>query len=401
MPNNPSYTGLRDFVLKMLDQKQQVEYNELVEKASRSSIAEAVLKNALDELVEEGVIASRSVGGILTYYPLQEAEKLRKVLIVEDDKNISKLMAISIGSEFKINQIYDGAEAIRFVRGEKPDLVVLDLMLPHKDGLDICQTIKQDPQTANTIVILVSAMDPTMNRFKGIKYGADYYIRKPFDPNELRSLVTIFLRKKGKRFDPLIDLPDEERITKGIEHSLSAGGYTLGTLKIDNLKGYAQKFGERSTIFVVRLISQLLQDIIKNRAKDIFLGFLNSDEFFVAGGKEEVRVLVDSINKEFDAVLPFILADLGYKQPDLDIDSVFESNAIQRPRLVFKEIEKGGLMKRREKILKSRGAKETKDIGSYTYDELQEMLGREDLDIKITRDNSSIRLQIGKNDEKD
>ena len=58
-------------------------------------------------------------------------------------------------------------------------------------------------------------MDPTSNRFKGIKYGADYYIKKPFDPKELRSLVTIFLKKKGKRFDPLIDLPDEERISEG------------------------------------------------------------------------------------------------------------------------------------------------------------------------------------------
>ncbi len=160
---------------------------------------------------------------MLTYYPLQEQATLRKVLIVEDDKNINKLMAISIGRGFEVNQIYDGGEAISFVRKNKPDLVILDLMLPHKDGLDICQTIKSDPNVSGTVVILVSAMDPTSNRFKGIKYGADYYIKKPFDPTELRSLVTIFLKKKGKRFDPLIDLPDQEGISNEIEHSIKEG----------------------------------------------------------------------------------------------------------------------------------------------------------------------------------
>ena len=170
---------------------------------------------------------------------------------------------------------------------KRPNLVILDLMLPHKDGLDICRTIKSDPELNNTVVILVSAMDPASNRFKGIKYGADYYIKKPFDPKELRTLVNIFLRKKGKRFDPLIDLPDEERLSKELERSIKESNeYTIGTLKIENLGTYARKFGEKPAVVILRVVSQLLQDDIKKYGQDIFLGFLNSDEFVIAGKKD-------------------------------------------------------------------------------------------------------------------
>ena len=124
------------------------------------------------------------------------------MLIVEDDKNINKLMALSIGKGFEISQIYDGGEAIEFVRKNRPDLVILDLMLPHKDGLDICQTIKSDPSISGTIVIMVSAMDPTSNRFKGIKYGADYYIKKPFDPSELQEPCDHIPEEEGQEVRP-------------------------------------------------------------------------------------------------------------------------------------------------------------------------------------------------------
>ncbi|MFI5412578.1 MAG: PleD family two-component system response regulator, partial [Candidatus Micrarchaeales archaeon] len=255
--NNASF---KDDLMNIINERQQISYNELSDIAFSRGVEETMLKGALSDLEKDKTIASRSNGGILTYYLLQEQEQLRKVLIVEDDKNINKLMGLSIGKGFEINQIYDRGEAIGAIREKKPDLVILDLMLPHKDGLDICQTIKADPQLSSTIVILISAMDPTSNRFKGIKYGADYYIKKPFDPNDLRSLVTLFLKKKGKRFDPLIDLPDEERISTQIENSIKQGGsYKIGTLRIDNLGTYAKQLGERAAIVLLRLVSQLLQ----------------------------------------------------------------------------------------------------------------------------------------------
>ena len=391
MVDNKKLDADSDAVLAMIREKQQIARNEL----SSLNIDEQKLNKILSSLEAGKLISSRSSGGLLTYYSLQEENPLRKVLIVEDDKNINRLMALSVGKEFEISQLYDGEEAIKFIRTNKPDLVILDLMLPHKDGLDICQTVKMDKQTSNTTIILVSAMDPTNNRFKGIKYGADYYIKKPFDPSELRSLVTLFLKKKGKKFDPLIDLPDEERISNAIEQYISASSgqdYKIGILKIHNLKTYIEKFGEKSGMVVIRLISQILQDSIKSQ-ENTFVGFLSSSSFVMSGTAENISKVVSETEKEFNAVLPFILQDEGYKTLDLNLESMFESKEIPKLSLVFNEISKDKLRERRKEILST---KPSERIGAYTYQELQKLLENEALDIKITRDNDQVKLQIGK-----
>ncbi|MGD0728790.1 MAG: response regulator [Candidatus Micrarchaeaceae archaeon] len=398
MGENTNAGSISD-IFDVINERQQISFNELSDMAFSRGIEKDRLKKALSELEKMKVIASRSRGGVLTYYPLQEQGSVRKVLVVEDDKNINKLMALSIGRGFEINQIYDGGEAISFVRKNKPDLVILDLMLPHKDGLDICQTIKSDPSISSTIVILISAMDPTSNRFKGIKYGADYYIKKPFDPVELRSLVTIFLKKKGKRFDPLIDLPDEEGLSKEIEHSIKENEeYTIGTIKVGNLGEYANRFGADSALVILRLISQLLQDVTKNSEQNIFVGFLESEVFLIAGPKKDIGMEVEHLKNEFNAVIPFILQDNGYKTIALDIDHLFETKEVPRLSLVYEQIKKERIKEQRSKILQSKGASKN-DIGAYTYDEIRKMIGNESLDIRITRNGSDVKLQVSK--EKD
>ncbi len=389
-------TSTKEDIVAIINDRLQVSYGELSDIAFSRGIGEGELKGALSELERDKHIASRSSGGILTYYPLQSDNEFRKVLIVEDDKNINKLMSISIGKGFETMQIYDGGEALRMVKEKRPDLVILDLMLPNKDGLEICQEIKSDEQLRNTIIILVSAMDPTSNRFKGIKYGADYYIKKPFDPNELKSLVTLFLRKRGKRFDALIDLPDEERISSQLEHSIKQGEtYVIGALKVDNLATYAERLGENSAMVILRLISQLLQDSVRSHGEGTFVGFLNSDEFVVAGMKEGVNSIVTEVTQEFNAVIPFILQDAGYRKIDLDVESLFESKEVPKLSLIFTEYQKDQLLARRNEVLKKKGARQDTP-GAYSYEELQKIFGREDLDITIKRDERGVRLQVGK-----
>ncbi len=387
----------RKDLTEIINERQQVSYNELSDMAFSRGVEEARLKDCLSELERDKTIASRSSGGILTYYILNGADEIRKVLIVEDDRNINKLMALSIGKGFDVRQIYDGGEAIQAVRKDHPDLVVLDLMLPNKDGLDICQTIKSDPAIKDTIVIIVSAMDPTSNRFQGIKYGADYYIKKPFDPHEIRSLVTIFLKKKGKRFDPLIDLPDEERISSQLEHSIKQGGqYSIGTLKIAGLGTFAEKFDKRAAMAILRLVSQLLQDSVKSQSGNAFVGFLNTTDFVVAGPRDGLDRVVDEVKEEFSAVLPFIMQDAGYKQINLDVDALFESREAPKLYLTFTESEKEQLKERRNEVLRDKGVEPTVTPGSYSYSELQKIFGSDDLDVVITRDDTGVKLQVGK-----
>ncbi len=385
-------------IISALNERQEVTYNELKAFAQSSGIDEELLGRSLRELERANAIASRSSGGIPTYYMLQEKQVLRRIMIVEDEKNINKLMALSIGKEFDITQIYDGTEALRRIKFEKPDLVVLDLMLPGVDGLEICQQIKRNSNLRDTIVIIVSAMDATSNRFKGIKYGADYYIKKPFEPGELRSLVTIFLKKKGKKFDPLIDLPNEDKISDAVEKALKAKekDYEIGRIRVDGLAGLAEKFGNQSGITILRLVSQLLQDKVKESGSDLFVGFLNGDDFVIAGERRSVNKVAANIQSEFTAVLPFIYQSEGYKPIELGIDDIYGAD---KPRLslVYNTIERSFIAERRAEVLKDKEKGPEKDIGAYTYEELRHMLGSDGLDITITRDpDDGVRLSVGK-----
>ncbi len=388
-------TDIKPDIISMINDRQQVTYSELRSFASSLGVGEDVLRRGLGELEAANAIASRSSGGILTYYILQSEPALRRIMIVEDDKNISKLMSLSVGKGFDITQIYDGKEALEKIKFEKPDLVILDLMLPGADGLEICQTIKKTPNLNDIIVIIVSAMDATLNRFKGIKYGADYYIRKPFDPVELRGLVTIFLKKKGKKFDPLVDLPNEDKISDAVEKAVKEDDdrYELGRMRVNGLAEFANRFGTDSGVTILRLVSQLLQDKVKERGSKVFVGFLNGDDFVVAGDSKNIEKLIADIKSEFSAVLPFIYQSEGYKPMELGIDDIYGAET-PKLDLVYTEIEKDFLMEKRSEILREKGEKTY--IGSYTYDELRKMLGSEKLDITITRGQDGVRLSIGK-----
>ncbi len=387
-------TDIKPDIISMINDRQQVTYNELRSFASSMSINEDELRRDLKELETANAIASRSSGGILTYYILQNEPALHRIMIVEDDRNINKLMALAVGKGFDITQLYDGKEALEKIKYEKPDLVILDLMLPGADGLEICQSIKQNPGLSDTIVIIVSAMDPTTNRFKGIKYGADYYIRKPFDPVEVRSLVTIFLKKKGKKFDPLVDLPNEDKISEAVERAVKddVEGYELGRIRVEGLAEFARKFGTDSGVTILRLVSQLLQDKAKERDANLFAGFLNGDDFVVGGERKTIEKSIGDITAEFSAVLPFIYQSEGYKPIELGIDDIYGAE-MPELELSYSPIKKDYIMEKRSEILEN---KEKPDIGSYTYDELRKMLGSGELDITITRSSDGVRLSIGK-----
>ncbi len=395
--------GIEDIesdIMSLINDRQEATFEEIKEYANSLEISGDDLKKGLSELEKASAIASRNSGGILTYYMLQEIQQIKRIFVVEDDPNINKLMTISLGRGYDITQIYDGNEAIDRVKLEKPDLVVLDLMLPGADGFKVCETIKKEQELRDTVVIIVSALDATTNRFKGIKYGADYYIKKPFDPDELRSLVTIFLKKKGKKFDPLIDLPNEDKISESLEKAIqdSDSDYEIGRLRVEGLAGFANRFGNEPGVTILRLVSQLLQDKVREAGGDAFVGFLNGDDFVVAGSTKNVEKIVNSTKSEFQAVIGFIYQSEGYKPMERGIEDIFIA---QNPAvaLVYSEIKKDSILARRAEVLK--GKKKGEEIGAYTYDELRLMLGSENLDITITRGGNGVKLSVGKHAEKE
>lgn len=123
---------------------------------------------------------------------------MKKILIVDDDANILRLVHMSLDEEgYELHQAEDGESALDTARRVRPDLVVLDLMLPDKWGYAVCEEIKKDPETQNALVLILTARGSSPSRALGGLKGADDYMVKPFQPRALREKIKKLLDRGG------------------------------------------------------------------------------------------------------------------------------------------------------------------------------------------------------------
>jgi DNA-binding response OmpR family regulator len=119
-----------------------------------------------------------------------------RILIVEDDPDIAQLVARYLDKAgFVTERIANGRDALQAVAARRPDLMVLDLMLPHMDGIEICRTLRAAPGTAGLPIIMLTARADESERIVGLELGADDYMAKPFSPGELVARVRALLRR--------------------------------------------------------------------------------------------------------------------------------------------------------------------------------------------------------------
>jgi len=119
-----------------------------------------------------------------------------KVLVVDDEEYIQHILNFSFGAEgYEVITAADGEEAVKIARSEKPDIIVLDIMMPKMDGYEACKQIKADPQTQDIPVILLTAKGREVDRKLGAEAGADDYVVKPFSPGRLIERVEGFIKR--------------------------------------------------------------------------------------------------------------------------------------------------------------------------------------------------------------
>jgi DNA-binding response OmpR family regulator len=115
------------------------------------------------------------------------------ILVVDDEKNIVQLARLYLNNEgFQVETAYDGAQALEKVKAVRPDLVVLDIMMPELDGLSVCRELRK---SGNIPIIILTARSDEVDRIVGLELGADDYVTKPFNPRELVARVKAVLRR--------------------------------------------------------------------------------------------------------------------------------------------------------------------------------------------------------------
>ena len=118
---------------------------------------------------------------------------MKKILIVDDEKPISDIIKFNMTKEgYEVVTAFNGREAIELFEAEKPDIIILDLMLPEIDGLEVAKTIRK---TSSVPIIMLSAKDSEFDKVIGLELGADDYVTKPFSNRELQARVKALLRR--------------------------------------------------------------------------------------------------------------------------------------------------------------------------------------------------------------
>jgi len=152
------------------------------------------------------------------------------ILVVEDEEEILELVTYNLGKEgYRVDSVTTGEDALRQVREIHPDLILLDLMLPGVDGLEVCKVIKNDEETADTAIIMLTARSEEADIVTGLELGADDYITKPFSRRVLLARVKAVLRR-GKGEEP----QDENEVLRVHDivinpgrHEVLVGGETI------------------------------------------------------------------------------------------------------------------------------------------------------------------------------
>jgi two-component system alkaline phosphatase synthesis response regulator PhoP len=154
----------------------------------------------------------------------------KRVLVVDDDVKTVELVKLYLNRDgYKVLTAYDGIEALRLARESHPDLIVLDLMLPGINGLNICRTLRDE---SDVPIIMLTAMTTDQDKLKGLDMGADDYVTKPFSPRELAARVRAVLRRLPGERGPT-EITQGELNVNFIKHEVSLNGKLLELTPIE------------------------------------------------------------------------------------------------------------------------------------------------------------------------
>jgi len=241
-------------------------------------------------------------------------KKTKKVLVAEDEDNIRKLIKIILGrDQYDIIEARDGEEALEKVSEEMPDLIVLDLMMPKVDGIEVCKQLKKNALTKKIPIIMLTAKKEMKDKVIGITVGAEDYLTKPFEPRELRIRVKTFLDQGNRERDPITNLPivdDFLKKSKGLDERLEAYSVSFKNLDI-----YKENYGLSKTNELIRLTSQIITHILEKLSEKNFVGYGRGDNVLIAVERDRAKDISKEILNEFESTVPFFY-DADYENID-------------------------------------------------------------------------------------
>jgi DNA-binding response OmpR family regulator len=227
------------------------------------------------------------------------------ILVVDDDVDIARFIEVNLRLEgFDVEVAHDGEEALGVIHASPPDLVLLDVMMPRIDGVELCRRLRSDPLTASLPVIMLTAKSLSADKVVGLTAGADDYIIKPFDTLELIARVRSTLRRNAemRAVSPLTGLPGNHRINEEIAtRTLGDQPFAVCHVDLDNFKAFNDRYGWMRGDDVITLLATSLKGSAAAVGPPVpFIGHVGGDDFVVVCAPEQVEALTAHCLQSFD-----------------------------------------------------------------------------------------------------
>ncbi|MBK8871638.1 MAG: response regulator [Elusimicrobia bacterium] len=216
------------------------------------------------------------------------SESTARVVVVEDDPATAQLLTALLEKEsYHVSLAMDGQTGLRLAREQRPDLLLLDVLLPGMNGFEVCQRIRQDPATCLIPILLLTSLDQIKDKVTGFKLGADEFVSKPFETAELMARIerTIRRAREALAANPRTGLPGRVALEEEIRRRLAANSaFSVGRLEVWGLGDFNTAYGYDRGDHVIRLAAMIVKSAVVELAdrNDVAVHRGGADFGFVA-----------------------------------------------------------------------------------------------------------------------
>ncbi len=226
-----------------------------------------------------------------------------RLLIVEDDTDIANMLQIFFTAQnFEVDLAHRGSEALEKSRQNLPHLIVLDIMLPDIDGFDVCRVLRTHTRTSHVPIIFLTQKDERSDKLQGLELGADDYITKPFDIEELKLRVQRAITRADQQSltDPRSGLPSGRLIEEQLRRIMRLDSWAFMDLRIMHYEVFRDVYGFVAADNLLRFTAMLMGDVIDEvGTQNDFIGHSGGENFVVVTTEAAVRKISDILKQRF------------------------------------------------------------------------------------------------------
>jgi diguanylate cyclase (GGDEF)-like protein len=245
-----------------------------------------------------------------------------RLLVVEDDIDIANMLKIYFtGMKYDVDVAHRGRDALEKTKHVLPHLIVLDIMLPDIDGYEVCRTLRTSTRTSHIPVIFLTQKDERSDKLQGLELGADDYITKPFDIEELKLRVQGAIRRSERESltDPRSGLPAGRLIEEQLRRIIREKDWALLDVRLNNFESFKDVYGFVAGDDVLRFAAMVIGEVVDELGTtNDFIGHAGGDNFIIITTNEAApnirKKLKDRFAEEVQSHYNFIDRQQGFIQ---------------------------------------------------------------------------------------